>query len=204
MSDFELPLPVEEPRKPLSIAAAMGTVAMPYLLFSGLLLALLLMSWEVLLPRFSRVEVSGRMWTVEEVGAHRKELAAQILRLEKEREEEALSVRDDDYQRLKTGRTDRVPLARLLEEVRSRAAAAAGTDAAIRVDSADYDIAGNALTVRGDVHDAGARSMTVLAGFVEALGKSPLIERVDAPRFTREEDPKTGPHSPFTLTLRLP
>jgi hypothetical protein len=45
--------------------------------------------------------------------------------------------------------------------------------------------------------------MTVLAQFTEVLREDPRIVSLIAPNFTRLQDPKIGPHSPFTITLSL-
>ncbi len=205
-SPAEDALPASFPTEPgltVVVAEAMTKAAKPFLIFSACLAVLLLLSLELLLPHLARVQVSGQSWDEAGLRAHRASLTADILTSERERRDGALSVRDDQYQTLKFARMSALSLERVTAEISAQAGAAAQDRGRIVIDAVDYDLAAKTVALRGDVRDAGPRSMTVLAAFVSLLGKSPLVASVEPPRFERVDDAAGGPHSPFAFTLTL-
>ncbi len=200
---FPTEAPVSAQARLDAAATALSRAACPFFLFAACLTLLLFLSWNMLLPRFAKVEVSGKDWNAEELASHRSLLTASILQSERRRRSSVLSVDDDQYQALKAARTEPLSLERVTAEIEAQAALAAGSDAKILLQSVEYDIAQQSVVATGDVRGVGPRSMTVLASFTEILAKSALIESLDPPRFERRDDAGIGPHSPFIITLRL-
>lgn len=62
----------------------------------------------------------------------------------------------------------------------------------------------NAITLSGDVRDAGGRSMQILASFVDELRAIESFESVSEPEYKSEPLPDGGTSSHFSLTLRFP
>ena len=135
--------------------------------------------------------------------AHRSELLSQISQSEEIRKRHVLSVYDPQYQFVQAERFSPRALEELWQEVEEDARSVTGNEGNIVVQNFAYDLAGKTLKIAGDVHGVGSRSMTVLAAFVDALQESPSVASVIPPRFERQDDPKTGPHSPFDLSLTL-
>lgn|GEM_PF-1513805 len=61
----------------------------------------------------------------------------------------------------------------------------------------------NAISLSGDVRDAGGRSMQILASFVDELRAIESFESVSEPEYTSKPLPDGGTLSQFTLTLRF-
>ncbi len=186
-----------------SPAEILRRVAMPFLLFATVLTALLMLSWSMLVPRLARVDVGGRTLTAEEIRAYRTDLAAQIVTGEGQRRDLVLSVQDPAYIALKQSRRGALSATQLLSELETQAKASADQPDAVHLSFLRYDILSGSGTLRGDVRFVGSRSMTVLASFVDVLGRLPILSSVTPPPFVREEDPVTGAHSPFALSFTI-
>ncbi len=178
-------------------------IALPFLLFTAVLAGMLFLSWSLFLPRLTRVDVNGKTWTAQELREEKSRLTADVLQAEESRRMQMLSVHDPAYQALKHQRADAASYDDVLRVLRAQAKDAAG-DATINFDSLSYDVAAKTVKVTGDVRDAGPRSMTVLAAFIEQLCRSSMVDHLDPPAFTRADDAKIGPHSPFIFTVYLP
>lgn len=61
----------------------------------------------------------------------------------------------------------------------------------------------NAITLSGDVRDAGGRSMQILASFVDELRAIEAFESVSEPEYKSDPLPDGGTSSHFSLTLRF-
>ncbi len=186
-----------------SPAEILRRIAMPFLLFAAVLAVLLMLSWSMLVPRLARVDVGGRTLTAEEIRAYRVDLAAQIVAGEGQRRDLVLSVQDPAYIALKQSRRSALPVTQLLAELETQAAAGADQPDAVHLSFLRYDILSGSGSLRGDVRFVGSRSMTVLASFVDVLGRLPVLASVTPPPFIREDDPVTGAHSPFALSFTV-
>src|SRR3990167_1745482 len=72
----------------------------PLALFLAVLCGLLLLSWMLLLPRFTQLEVEGKKMGAGELQRYRQELQATLATLEQHRTVLALPVQDPDFLRL--------------------------------------------------------------------------------------------------------
>jgi hypothetical protein len=172
-----------------------------FLLFSVTCAALLGVSSLLLLPRLSRVDVAGRMWNADEIGSERDRLTAEVLAQERERRSLLLSIRDPAYIALKEQRFTQRSVLDIKAALEEKAATLAEGKDVVTLHAIHFKPYAHAITITGDVHSVGPRSMTVLAQFVELVGRLPFVASLRQPAFTREEDPATGPHSPFTFTV---
>lgn len=172
-------------------------------LFSLSLLGLLALSQNFLLPRFTRIPVAGSLLTIDELQEKEETLAVAVEQAESDRRELMLPSRDvifQDLQDMKLASFSPLNLQRRLREV---AAAASGDQPqAVAIQNFLYSSSGSVLRLSGDVSGVGARSMTVLAGFVDLLRAEPFVAELEAPAFVRQESP-AGFHSPFTIEVRL-
>lgn len=193
MSDPLLP----SPPAPRAIALRL---APPLLLFSLALSMLLLASWHFLLPRFLTVEVNGEAKSGSEIMAYKAALEADIRGKEEKRDAFLLPVHDARFLLLGESRHTRRSVARALQDIRQSARNMG--DGVVVLSRIAVHQQGT-LELAGDVGSVGPRSMTMLAAFVDALEHLPGVSSVTEPRYERIDDPKTGPHSPFTLSLQM-
>lgn len=187
-----------------SLSTILWRLSWPFFLFSVVFSALMAVSWAFLLPRYTRIEISGTPRSAVQIRAYRAELTSQIATKEEERRQLVLAVHDPQYDALKAHRRNRVSLDDLRTQLEEHAATptADKTDV-VRWNAFDYDPAGKTLHIRGDIRNVETRSMTVLAEFAQSLKYLPFVASATTPAFTREEDPKTGFRSPFAITLTL-
>ena len=186
-----------------SVSLILWRLAWPFCLFSGALTLLLTLSWIFLLPRYTRIEVGRMLRSTDEIRQYRSTLTAQIATKEEERRLSVVAVHDPAYDALKEQRRERVSLDDLRNALVEHAKKTIGKNDVVQWHSFDYDPAEKTLTVHGDIRNVGTQSMTVLASFALSLRDLPIVAKATMPAFTREEDPKTGFHSPFTITLTL-
>lgn len=183
--------------------AVLWHIAMPFFLFSTVLVLLLTLSWTLLLPRYTRIDVGGQLRDAQQIRTYRTELTAEIASKEEERRQAVLAVHDPAYDTLKDLRKARTPLDELRTALAEHAKKVTGKDDVILFSAFDYDPAAKTLVIRGDVRNSDTRSMTVLAEFSMSLTDLPFVTEASTPTFAREEDSKIGFHSPFTITLTL-
>ncbi len=186
-----------------AFSAVLWRVAWPFFLFCGVLLSLLALSWTLLLPRYTRIDVGGTLRSAEGIEQYRSELAAQIAAKEEERRQMVLAVHDPSYDALKDHRRQRVPLEAMMSALIEYGKTTMGDEATVHWSGFDYDPAAKTLVIRGDIRDAGARSMTMLAQFADSLHAVPFVASVTVPPYGREDDPRVGFRSPFVITLTL-
>jgi hypothetical protein len=179
-------------------------VALPFFLFSAVLFGFLLLSWIFLVPRLTRIEVAGSVRGEQELEDRREELRREILAAERSRENLILAIHQPQYLALKAAREGRLSLPELRVRLDDIAKKTVDQQDAIHVSALAYDVEAKTVKVEGDVRFVGSRSMTVLAEYVENLRSSPAFASVSTPTFLREDDPITGAHSPFSLTITLP
>lgn len=174
----------------------------PFFLFSGLLAGIMTLSWSLLLPRYTRIDVGGELRSAREIRTYKDALTAQIAGQEEDRRQAVLAVHDAQYEMLKETRRARTPLDDLRKSLSERAAKIAGREGVIVFSAFEYDPGARSLVIRGDVRNSETRSMTILAQFSQSLKNLPFVASATTPAFTREEGP-AGFHSPFEITLTL-
>jgi hypothetical protein len=189
---------------PVQPADLLRRIAAPFFLFSLVLTTLLLLSWFLLLPRFTHVAVNGSLADAPELAAYRSSLQAQISAQEEKRDSFVLPFHDADYENLKAAKIDEPLFPTIWNDVRQVANGLNPTPDAIHFDRVSFDQAKNVVTLDGDVRFVGPRSMTLLAAFTESLKGIPSVSSVDLPSYRRSDDPGLGLHSPFTIVLHLP
>lgn len=176
---------------------------MPFFLFSAVLFGLLILSWILLLPHFTRIEIAGSLHTIDSLRVHREELQQETEVAEQKRSEHVLAVRDETFLALRSAKHHTASFQTLRALLLSVAGESAEQPDAVHLSEITYNRGEGIVQIRGDVRFVGPRSMTILAQFIERLQQQPLIAAVSMPRFVREDDPKIGPHSPFAITVTL-
>ena len=184
------------------LTAILRRVLAPLALFAVVLLSLLLLSWMLLLPRFTRVELHGASQDPAQLQAYVQGVEAAIRSTEARRLALILPLEDSPYGvlvREKMWAPDLLAFFTQLQNVTQ--SFLPGQARAVVLQS--ISIKGQTIELTGDVRNVGLQSMAVLAQFVEALRVMPGVGRVDYPPFQRVQDSAIGFHSPFTLRLRL-
>ncbi len=189
-------------RAPQPLSAILGRVANPLLLFSGSLCALLLLSWMFLLPKFTSVErPDGTAMTPRAIAIYTKKLTAELLDAEEHRTTLIRAVNDEGYRALIDARTTALSPLDIEQELRQAAARLGEEEGAVIFSS--IIVKNEEVIVEGDVRNVGARSLTVLAAFVDSLRNLPIVHDLQGPAFARETLPDGGMHSPFHFTFSL-
>ncbi|NOS67867.1 MAG: hypothetical protein HOO67_05925 [Candidatus Peribacteraceae bacterium] len=186
-----------------TLSTILWRLSWPFFLFSFLFAALMAVSWTFLLPRYTLIDVGGTLRDAAQIRAYRSELGTQIAEKEERRRQLVLAVHDPQYETLKQQRRERVSLDELRKALSDHATKITGKEDRVRWSSFDYDPNAKTLHMRGYVGNVETRSMTVLAEFSQSLKSLPFVASATTPSFSREEDPKTGFHSPFDITLSL-
>ena len=187
----------------MSLSEIFRRAALPFALFTGVLAGLLICSWYLLLPMFTRVEVGGSVLDLASLLTYRAQLQAELATAEEARAASLLPMRDASYETLKDRKRRAPSILGIRETLRSIARGITEQPDAVHLSRFALLPDGKTLQLSGDVRFVGPRSMTILAQFIDALENSPLVAAVSLPRFVREEDPVTGPHSPFSVNITL-
>ena len=199
-----MPFSLTEPSaESLPLGLILQRIALPFFLFAAVLAGLLLLSWFLILPIFTSVEVAGTTHTVESLRSYRADLLSDISVAEADRSKYILPVHDEAYLALRVRRNAAPSFLSLFADLTKVASSVATQPDAIHLSKIQYRSDGKLVAIGGDVRFVGPRSMTVLSEFVEAAKKHFKAEEVALPRFVREEQEEIGPHSPFTFSLRL-
>lgn len=187
-----------------SLSEILRRAAFPFFLFAAALFGLLLLSWTLLVPELTHIEVGGQKRSVSDLEEYEHDLRAQISALEKDRNGELFADDDTLYVQLLQMKEQRLRLQDIRREV-SRIAQGIVPDAKniVAFSMFTYDADSETAEIRGDVHNVGPRSMTVLAEFVDALRTIPFVTSVESSRFTRVEDGDGNFSSPFIIRLTL-
>ncbi len=187
-----------------SLGDVIRRAGLPFLLFTSILMGLLLLSWYLLLPKLTTIDVGGTARGMTELKDYAYSLQGQVHEEERNRNAFVLPTRDTLYGSLVNQKRE----SRATLNLRSEIAKAATTvvpdnKQAIVFFGMQHKISENIFKVRGDVRSVGPRSMTVLGQFVEDLRKIPFVESVEGAKYVREEDPSIGFHSPFVIEIKL-
>ncbi|PIR53748.1 hypothetical protein COU75_04515 [Candidatus Peregrinibacteria bacterium CG10_big_fil_rev_8_21_14_0_10_42_8] len=178
--------------------------AFSFFLFSLVLAGLLMLSWYVLVPQLTHVEVNGSVRGLQELKSYKAGLEAQITRMEDERGTFLLPVDNDVYVRLKLMKESRLHFERFRSDLlHIMKNIVPDQKNAVKLQSFVFDTENNITEIRGEVRNVGPRSMTVLAQFVEQLHALPTVFDVETSRYTREESSEYGFYSPFVLRLTM-
>ncbi|PIR48339.1 hypothetical protein COU80_05205 [Candidatus Peregrinibacteria bacterium CG10_big_fil_rev_8_21_14_0_10_55_24] len=180
------------------LSAVFQRVALPFLLFSAVLLSLLGLSAALLLPQLTQVTILGEERSALELRASLKNLQANVVAMEQQRAALVTPLHDGMYARAKARKFARPTFLALRTLVLD---AANGTvpdqPDAIRLTRVSYTADDGRMILDGTVEGVGARSMTVLAQFVDTLKRSPHVSELSMPRFTRESTGNGETVSPF-------
>lgn len=196
MSDTAPSTPASQPLREI-----LSRMASPLLLFAAILFGLLLLSYVLLLPRFTNLHrPDGTALSPRAIARYKHALAADLATAEEERIRLVLPINDKTFDELKE-RKRALTFVELREELLQAAARIGETDAVLSL--AHLAIDGDAVTVEGDVRNVGTRSMTVLAAYVEEVAGLPFVLDLERPSFTRERQSDGSFRSPFVLRFRL-
>ena len=173
-------------------------------LFSLVLTAFLALSWYVLVPELTRVEIGGSVRGLQELKDYKADLEGQIVALEESRGSFLLPVNHGLYQQLKRLKNDRLKFQDLRREIREviKELVPGRTDVVV-LSGFYFDASKNIGEIHGQVANVGPRSMTVVAQFVEEIHRIPMVINVETSRFTRQEGENGSFFSPFTIRMTV-
>lgn len=190
--------------KELSVGDILRRTAFPFLLFSTVLAALLILSWLLLVPRVRTTEIGGTVRNIAELQEYKNALEEEIDTLESRRMAFLLPVHNDLYTSIQTMKRKRdrfEDVRRALSRVR-RDLLPDNPDS-IHIAAISYNADTRIAQVRGEVSQVGPRSMTVLARFIEKIENIPFVIEVRSSRFERNQDSDGNFYSPFVLHIQL-
>ena len=187
----------------LSPGLVLRRSALPFFLFGAVLMSLMFLSWMLLLPRFTKIDIGGTAFGIDELMSHREELQKDLEVAEQERSLHLLAVGDKTYQALMQEKLSHTSFSSLKVDILRIADESAEQNDAIHVSNFSYEPVPGTFKVEGDVRFVGPRSMTVLAQFIENVQAHASVASITMPRFVREDHPGMGPHSPFSITVTL-
>ena len=178
--------------------------AFSFFLFSLVLTAFLALSWYVLVPELTRVEIGGSVRGLQELKDYKADLEGQIVALEESRGSFLLPVNHGLYQQLKRLKNDRLKFQDLRREIREviKELVPGRTDVVV-LSGFYFDASKNIGEIHGQVANVGPRSMTVVAQFVEEIHRIPMVINVETSRFTRQEGENGSFFSPFTIRMTV-
>jgi len=178
--------------------------ALPFAVFGFVLFMLLALSWFLLLPKFTRVELHGMLQSSSDLQAYVQDVKREIAKVEGKRDALILPLEDSSYGALAQAKAGGVSPADMHAAITGTARSVVPEQSdAVSLTSVRFDGSANAIEIQGDVRNVGLRSMTVLASLVDAFGALPFVAHAEHPSFTREKDDLIGYHSPFQLRLIL-
>lgn len=169
-----------------------------------MLAALLTLSWYVLVPELTHVEVGGTVRSLQELQAYKTDLEGQIVTMEEQRGSFLLPVHHDLYERLKALKDERLQFQQLRKEIRRvMTELIPGRTDIVHISGFTFDAARHIGEIHGEVSNVGPRSMTLLAQFVEDVNQIPMVLTVETSRYTRQEGVDGAFYSPFTLRITI-
>mgnify|MGYP006865048619 CR=1 FL=1 len=178
--------------------------AFSFFLFSFVLAALLTISWYVLVPELTRIEIGGTVRGLHELKTYKADLEGQIMTLEDKRGSFLLPVDHDLYERLKLLKDERLKFQELRKEIRQIIVdLVPGRTDVVSLSGFYFDAKLNTVEMRGEIANVGPRSMTVLAQFVEEIDSIPMVIHIETSRYTRQEGDNGDFYSPFTLHITV-
>lgn len=175
-------------------------VFFPFALFGIVLLSLLVLSWYLLLPRFTRIELHGTLQDASRLQAYVQEVQARTREAEEKRLSLILPLDHSPYGALVREKIEQPSLLVFYDQLQNvtRTFLPEQPQAVL---FRSVQLERGVVELKGDVRNVGLQSMAVLAQFVETVRAMPGVVRVDFPSFTREWDDAIGFHSPFTIRI---
>tara|TARA_Y100000310_G_scaffold71946_1_gene67884 strand:+ start:49705 stop:50289 length:585 start_codon:yes stop_codon:yes gene_type:complete len=178
--------------------------AFSFFLFALVLATLLTLSWFLLVPELTRVEIGGTVRGLQELKSYKADLEGQIVTMEQQRGQFLLPVDHDLYERLKGLKNERLKFQQLRSEVNQVIThLVPGRTDVVALSGFYFDAQTNVAELRGEIHNVGPRSMTVLAQFVEEIDRIPMVISIETSRYTRQEGANNSFFSPFTLHISV-
>ncbi len=188
----------------LSFGTIARRTAFPFFLFSLVLCLLLALSWILLVPGLTRVDISGTVRNFSGLQQYKSGLDAQILALEQQRNAFLQPANGGLYEQLKALKADRVRFQQLRAAINTaKTSVFPSRSDVVFINHFTFDSDKGIAEIQGDVRNVGSRSMTVLAAFTEAVKQIPIVQHVQTSRFTRLEHADHTFYSPFTISLTL-
>lgn len=201
MSNTQTNIPSPPPRpKPSDV---LWKLSWSFFGFSVVFSVILALSWTYLLPRYTKIEVNGKLMDPSVLQQQEKDLKNEIAGYEQKRLSLVTAVHDPAYRALTEQRSVRRPLKYWQQEFRDFASKAVGSGSMVHVGKWEYDSEAKTLTVTGDVRNAGVSSMTALAQLAAAMQSAPFAKSSTTPAFSRMQDKNIGYYSPFVFTFAL-
>ncbi|MBU0766764.1 hypothetical protein KKF55_03205 [Patescibacteria group bacterium] len=187
-----------------SLRHILKRVALPFLLFSAVLFGFLTLSWYLILPSLTTIEVSGQQRDTMQLKKYVLDLQANVLEMEDVRRDLVTPLRSGLYGAAKEFKSS-VSSPLLLRSQIFEIAADLVPDQkdTIHISVLRYSQSKSTLHLEGRVQNVGPRSMTILAQFIESLKELEWVSDINLPRFTRELDVEKGYFSPFVFQLQL-
>ncbi len=203
MSNTHQPaVPTSESKK--SLPDILERIAVPFALFSIVLLSLLLLSWYLLLPGFTTVDIAGSVRSIADVPLYEQQLMQDIAETQEARDMLVMPLKGSLYENLKEEKRSRALVMRLRSDILHVAISLVPSHPdGVHIQTISFHPSKESVEITGDVRNVGPSSMTVLAQFVDALGHVPSVQNVRASKFVREENAQLGFYSPFTIQLLL-
>ncbi|MFH0851905.1 MAG: hypothetical protein V1876_04120, partial [Candidatus Peregrinibacteria bacterium] len=152
-------------------------VLFPFALFGIVLLSLLVLSWYLLLPQFTRVELHGVPQDPSRLQTYVEGVQAETKKMEEKRLALILPLDHSPYGVLVQEKMSQPSLLSFHEQMKNVARTFLPEQSqAVEVQSISYER--GIVEVTGDVRNVGLQSMAVLAKYVEAVRAMPGVERV--------------------------
>ncbi len=172
------------------------------LLFAGCLMAFVLVSQWMLLPKAMQMQLPGDVLSADQVLPKKQELQSMLAALDAKRREDIL-YRDTLHAFIREESASRAALLGLIAPTRSLAQGHSSEGTAVQIDTATIDGHARTLTLAGTVSGRNPGTLTVLASFADALSGLSGVDRIDASPFTRQQLPDGTFSSPFSLVLHV-
>lgn len=179
-------------------------VALPFLIFSAVLFGFLTLSWYLILPKLTTIEVAGQQRNTMQLKEYVLDLQANVLEMEDVRSELITPLRSGLYGAAKEFKSDLPSTIALRSQILDIANnLVADKKNVIDLNVFRYNQGKGTLHLDGFVQNVGPRSMTVLAQFVDSIKELEWVKDVNLPRFIRENDSEKGYVSPFVFQINL-
>jgi hypothetical protein len=180
----------------------MHRMAMPFLMFAAVLFVLLLVSYTLLLPRFTSIHGSnGVAMSPKETVEYERSLRANLISQEAHRTKLVLPITDSTYTEIRAAKQESLSIGDVREQLRQAASRLGEHEASVHI--ASLSMEGKSVKVRGDIRNVETRSMTVLAAYIEEVEALPFISNFIRPPFTREQSADGSFRSPFEFSFEI-
>jgi hypothetical protein len=200
---FEIPTPEQAPAAVHPVVRAFDRMGGYTLTFSIVFAAMVWASVLFLLPQFSAIEVLGARHALSDLPGLKAALLQHVEEPEAKRTALDAPLQHAVYAELKQAQSA-WQLMHTWNDVQRVIIDTSGTTDILHLTEQRFDPTAKTITLVGDVRNSGPQSMTVLAEFLDSLAKLPGVASLSPVPFTRQNDPRIGEVSPFTVTITLP